>query len=65
MKATRYHYTFDFVDTAEQARAEVARLNARATRYIREHKPAHFTPWEARNNEGEVIEKKYIVWYYA
>lgn len=65
MGAYRYRYTFKFVDTLEQARAEVARLNTIATRYIRKNKPAHFTPWESRNNEGEVIEQKYIVWYYT
>lgn len=61
----RYNLTFDFTDTEAQAKALCDRLNARATRYIRANKPAHYTPWEARDKQGNVVEAKYIVWHYA
>jgi len=60
----RYRLTFEFADTEREARAEVIRINAHCTRYIRTHKPAHYTPWEARDAQGRVTESKYIVWYY-
>lgn len=61
----RYRLTFDFTETEAQAKALCDRLNARATRYIKTKKPAHFTPWEARDRQGNVTEQKYIVWYYV
>ena len=61
----RYRYTFDFTDTEAQAKALCARLNATATKYIRKNKPAHYTPWEARDAQGNITEHKYIIWHWA
>lgn len=61
----RYRYTFDFVDNEAQAKALCERLNKIATRYIRTNKPAHYTPWDARDAQGNITESKYIVWHWA
>ena len=60
-----YNLTFEFADTEKEARAEVIRINAHCTPYIRRNKPAHYTPWEARDKQGNVTESKFIVWYYV
>lgn len=57
----RYRYTFDFVDTQEQAQALCDRINAGYTRYMRKNHPAHYTSWESENGQ----EHKFVVWYYT
>lgn len=59
---TRYRLTFEFTETEEKAIELCKRLNDRATRYIRTHKPAHYTPWQANSNTDPM---HFIVWYYA
>ena len=57
----KYRYTFEFTETEPQAKALCDRLNARATRYIRQHKPAHYTPWQSNSKEDTA---HFIVWYW-
>ena len=58
----RYRPTFQLVDTLAEALDLVEKLNATASRYIRQHRPARLTPWRPKNpNEAP---EKWVVWYY-
>lgn len=56
----RYQKTFEFCDTEEQAKAMCQTIDARATRYMRKHHPAYYTPWTSQDGS----ENKFAVWYY-
>lgn len=61
----KYRLTFEFVETEEEARVLTTRYNRDSTKYMRENKPSHYTPWEARDAEGNVTESKFIVWHWV
>lgn len=58
----KYFLNFRFFHTEEEAAAFCARRNAKSTRYIRERKPAHYTPWESRDGSDPA---HFIAWFYA
>lgn len=55
----KYYLTFKILKTEKEARAFCENENAGATRYIRKHKPATFTPWES----GDGF-RGFVVWYH-
>lgn len=62
--ARRYRGSFEIFETEEEARAFCGRKNAEATRYAREHHPAHYTEWAApAKRRGEDSERGFIAWY--
>jgi len=56
----KHRKTFEFFDTAEQAEAFCKGWNARQSRYMTQHHPAHFTPWTSQDG----TEHKFIAWYH-
>ena len=54
----KYQYRFKFVDTEEEAKEFCEAQNRQATRYMRKNHPAHYTPWNSRD------EYKFVCWYY-
>ena len=56
----KYHMTFEFRKTEEEAQKLANEINKNATYYMRKNKPAHFTPWESSDHK----EKLFVVWYW-
>ena len=61
----RYRLAFEFVKTERDAQMLVRVKNRMASDYIRKHKPARYSPWEAKDKDGNVTESKWIVWYWT
>lgn len=57
----KYRYTFEFVETEEEARRFCERENTTGSAYKRKNKKAHFTPWTSKDG----TEKRFICWYYV
>lgn len=61
----RDHYKLVHEEVASEGEARhlVTSLNKRASKYIKECKPARYVIRESTDEEGNVV-KKYIVWYW-
>lgn len=57
----RYNRTFEIKTTEEEAKTFCQGINKAATYYMRQNKPAYYTPWSSRDN----TEKGFICWYYC
>lgn len=56
----RYHYTFEFVDSEEEARKLCAEINSRLTPYMRKYHPAHYTLWTSADGKNQ----RFVCLYY-
>lgn len=61
----RYRLTSITVNTEKDAKMLVKVKNRMASGYIRENKPARYTPWEIKDADGNIIEQKWKVWYWT
>ena len=63
----RYQLRYQLIEGSETAaKAFCRRENLSATRYIRKNKPAHYAPYEIRDNYGTGKHwNGFICWYYA
>ena len=57
----RYHKTFQFFATEEEAKNFCDHRNATASRYCRKKHPAHFTPWQSSDPNDPM---HFVAWYY-
>lgn len=53
-------YTFDFVNTEEEAQKKCEAINTRQSYYMRKKHPAHYTPWTSKDGS----EHLFVVFYY-
>ena len=62
----RDHYRIvrEEVDSEKEARQLVTNFNKKASRYIKEFKPARYTVSEITDEEGNTV-KKYTVWHWV
>lgn len=55
----RYTKSYRFFDTEAEAKAFCDNYNSHATRYIKTHHPAEYTPWSSADSK----EHKFVAWY--